>query len=253
MKTTIKLSTALLAIFLCSIHLAKAQDESNIKELFRFDEIRISPLIEVILEEGEEETIEILESKVSERNLRHEVSGGVLRVYLRGAKVFPGDNYVREERKDDYYMRIQETQAKVKITYRHLEKLTVKGDEDITFNSPWKGKHLTLKAYGDTKVMVPEVDAKTIKVSLYGDNTLLIKSGQADKQRFNMYGDSEVDVQEVDGYIAIVHVFGDNDLQLNAKDELRLFGFGDSDIQVRGNPLIRNGLRLGDIDIEKVD
>ena len=81
---------------------SQAINAQEITQVKAFEKVIVSPHIEVILVEGNEESVKIENAKVSDDKINIEVEGKTLRLYLDGAKVI-----TKSERRDgdrNYYL-----------------------------------------------------------------------------------------------------------------------------------------------------
>ncbi|MDW3196138.1 MAG: DUF2807 domain-containing protein [Cytophagales bacterium] len=207
----------------------------------------MSPYINVVLQEGPEEKVEITSRRVDENDIHVDVDGNTLRIYLEGSRLTPRN--IRENGMSlEAYKHADITAY---VTYKTLKKLSVRGDQRVVCESSLKGKRFKLKAYGDNQVLLMGVEADFFKASMYGDNRLEIDGGKSIKQKYLSFGDNEVKARDYEADFTKTTSFGDGEFSFNAKDVIKVVAFGDADIQYHGGAYLERGLILGDSDIRR--
>ncbi len=220
------------------------------KSLPSFEKIVISPMIEVELTEGEEESIRLEYNGIEADKINYEVKGNTLRIYLDDARITVKDRkYYRNGLR--YHRPIYEgVQVKAYITYRKLRSLEVRGEERITCNSPLVGDNFRLKLYGESKVTLASLETDYLKAALYGENKLTILAGSTQKQRYRMYGENLIDTKNLSAQLISTSLFGESQLSLNASGQLRVTVLGESDIYNAGEARLSRRLVIGRANIQ---
>lgn len=232
-------------LLLCFAMVAHAQKQEY--PVLPFNKLIISPHINVVLEEGTEEKVEIDSYRVDEQDIHVDVDGQTLRIYLEGARLTPrniSDNGVSW----DAYRDVEVTAY---VTYKTLKKLSIRGDQKVVCESPLKGKKFKLKTYGDNRVILSGVETDFFKAAMYGDNKVEIDGGKSIRQKYVSFGDNEVNARNYEADFTKTTSFGDGDFSFNATDVIKVVAFGDADIQYRGGAYLERGLILGDSDIRR--
>jgi hypothetical protein len=116
-----------------------------------------------------------------------------------------------------------------------------------------KQDNFKLKIYGESHVIFEQVDLGNLQATIYGGGSLEIKSGTVSDQNFIAYGDSEVKNFAIKGTTAKITAYGDANFQVNASEAIKFTAFGDAKLQYKGNPEIKKGLNIGDVEIDKMD
>lgn len=241
-------SINLLPVFVCLFitSLCQAQAKKDFPVL-PFTKIIVSPHIDVVLQEGAEEKVEISSRNVDEQDIHVDIDGQTLRVYLEGARLGPrndkGNGYSR-----DWY---RDARVTAYITYKSLKKLSVRGDQRVECEGTLKGKKFKLKSFGDNTVILSAVETDVFKAAMYGDNDLAIESGKSLKQKFVSFGDNEVRARDFEGEVTKATSFGDGEFSFNSTELIKVVAFGDANIQYEGGAYLERGLILGDSDIRR--
>ena len=249
MKTPFRLLiTAILAVM--SVAPSVAQEIS--KSLKSFRKIVVSPHINLVLEKGDEEGIRLVYDNVTPDKINIDVSHHTLRVYLDDAKMGERQEVVSTHPtvKRSIYHNATVTAY---VTYRELEHLEVRGNQEVTCNSPISAERFTLKAYGETDIKLASVKVDYLRTSLYGVNHLHIEGGKAEFQKYKLFGENRIDAKALKCYSAIANSFGESRLRLATQDNLKVNAFGESQIEYFGDASVNKGLIFGETQIHKLN
>lgn len=218
-----------------------------------FQKVIISPYIEVVFKQADQESVVIDRSKVDREKINIEVNRKKLHIFLDDAKVIGKNEDVKingNKRRQDIY---QGTQASITVYYKQLEKVEIRGEEQIDFKDAINIEDFDLDSYGSPKLYFESISAEEFKVALYGESYLEIKGGIVDFQRYRVYGSSEVNAMALESTETKIAAYGDNHIVVNVSEKLKVSAFGDARIQYKGNPKIANGLKIGDTSLQKID
>jgi hypothetical protein len=245
-----KLFIALL-ISLFNFSLGTAQSETI--EVSPFQEVIISPYIEVVFKQADQESVVVDRSKLDREKINVEVNRKKLHIYLDDAKVVGKDEKVKingKKRRQDIY---KGTQVSITVYYKQLKKVAIRGEEQIDFKDALTPKYFNLDSYGSPKLYFKSITSEEFKVALYGESYLEIKGGDVDFQRYRVYGSSEVNAVALASTKTKIAAYGENHIVVNVSDKLKVSAFGDAKIQYKGNARLTNGLQIGDSTIQKID
>ncbi|MEO1010433.1 MAG: head GIN domain-containing protein [Bacteroidota bacterium] len=244
-------SYALMALLvICGVQNLKAQKKTfSVKS---FDKVIVSPHIQATLVEGFEESVTVDYSNVPEGDLHMEVDGNTLWVYLEGAKIITGSEKERGNgytRNRSYYTG---NQAKVTITYKELETLSVRGEEKITCESLLDQKDFTLRIYGESQVYLAQVELNKLKATIYGTSYLEVQKGKIGYQKFTAYGESRVNSIAIENFDTKILAYGESDFRVNVTDRLKVTCYGETHITYEGSPEVERGIVIGEATIRKI-
>lgn len=245
----IRIILPILSLFLISHGLF---GQASVIDVKSFDEVSVNSNIQVTFMQGDDEAVRIESLELERDKLNIEVKGGKLHLYLEGTRPF-GKNKKRKNANGRLY---NKTMAKLIVTYRELNELTIKGDELIVLDSHVDQEQLRMKVYGDSKVVLNSVALDKLHVSLYGDNEFKVESGSIGYQKYNTYGDSEIDTQQMNAqnsWLAKVASYGDCKFLLSVSNKIKITALGDASVSYLGNPKINKGLVLGEMTVKKND
>ena len=236
------------AIFVYSASLAQATIAVK-----HFNKVIISPHIQVTFVEGDNEGVTIDNSTVSNDKIIIEVKNNTLRIYLDGAKEIDKNQTTRENRYKQKHHIYNGTVVKATVTYKTMNVLSIRGDESQLCKSPIRGDKFTLRIYGESHVVLNEVNLGVLQTTVYGEGSLEIKSGVAKNQKYTSYGEGKINSLAVSGNTGQITAYGEANIRLNVSDEIKITSFGDSKLEYKGNPEISKGLNIGGTQISRID
>lgn len=228
----------------------QAQEKKTVVE--SFNKVIVSPHIEVTFYEGDEESVVVESSEVSNDKLNIEVDGSTLRLYLDGAKTTTKAEKVKN---NDYKGRrslYDGTMVRAKVTYKTLERLSIRGEEMAKIESPIEQEDFHLTIYGESKVYFKEMTTEELTVSIYGESYLEIKGGSVGNQKYRAYGESEVNTLGMGNGSTKITAYGESNFNVNVSDRLRVTSYGEAKIQYEGDPDVDKGIVIGETSIRKI-
>ncbi|MFP4339494.1 MAG: GIN domain-containing protein [Cyclobacteriaceae bacterium] len=239
MKLSLNLIPLLLFCLLPQLLFAQQSFEQMLPS---FSKVFISDKIDLHLVEGKEEAAWVSYENVDKDDIRLEVRGKKLRVYLkdcrRGCKPHSYPN----------------GRVKLHLTYRNLEKLVVKGQQQVSHEGQLNQEAFVLKTYGDSKVMIDDIQSNLFKASLFGDGHLQAGKGSVSEMIIKSYGDQEVSLSQLSADFTKVKVFGDSYVDVQVREKLHLMVLGALNLRCSGSPSLRRFV-LGELtaDLEGTD
>ena len=227
---------------------ARAQEINQ--TLRDFNKIVVSPKINLILERGDQESIRLVYADIPAEKINIGVKGNTLRIFLDDARITEKTMRVGRHSRRGIYNEVSVTAY---VTYRDLKSLQIRGDQELSCNSPIDVKKFRLKAYGENEIRFASLTTEYFKSTLYGQNDLKVKDGRADYQKYKLFGENKIDTRALKSYSATTTIYGESKVKLTTQDELRVNSFGESQITYNGNAHISRGLIFGKARIEKVN
>ena len=237
------------AFFLLIVTVASAQ--KTITE--SFSKVVVSPYIQVTFVQGNQESVTINDIDVDTSKLHIEVTDNTLRIYLEGAKDFPKNEKDYSNGYKETYPLYSKTSVEATITYKTLEAISLRGEEDHICAGPINGDKFSLKMYGESNVVLNEVNLQQLSATLYGEGTLEIKAGSIKDQKYTSYGESKINSLGINSSTSRVTAFGRAEFKLNVADRIKITSYGEAQLYYKGNPAIDKGLNFGDVVIDKMD
>ncbi|MFS4492425.1 head GIN domain-containing protein [Maribacter sp. 2308TA10-17] len=248
MKKSI-LSLMVIGIVLLLPNVSHAQKTTNVKS---FEKVIVSPHIEVVLVEGDEESVRIDNAKVSEEKINIEVEGKTLRLYLDGAKTVTKSERVEGSSGNWKKSIYNGTMATATITYKRLKMLSIRGEEIVKCESPFEQKELKLAIYGESKVYFNSVTTEELTVAIYGESYLEIQGGDVGRQVYRAYGESEVNTMDMNNTSTKITAYGESNFRVNVSERLKVTCYGETKINYKGNADVDKGIVIGEARIRKI-
>ncbi len=243
--------TLLLTLYLSGIQNAQAQSKTY--DVGSFDEVIVSPHIEVVFEKADRESVVIENIDVPFEKLNVEVKGRTLHLYLDDAKVYTKSKKVKSDDYKGKHAAYDGTMVSARIYYRDLDLISLRGDEIHKVTSPLTGSKFRFNIYGEPKVYVSSIDLDEFQATLYGEAYLEIKDGRASAQKIVSYGESEVNTLGVNNQSAKITAYGEGRVRLNVSDDLKVTAYGEASVHYRGNPVVNKGIVIGEAEIHQMN
>lgn len=230
----------------CLALLASAQEiNRNVKH---FTRVIASPRVNVILSKGDYESVRLVYENVSAHKINVDVNGKTLRIFLDNARKFerakPNTN--EDGAKESMYAGVSVTAY---VTYRELELLEIRGNQELSCKDAIVSDAFTLRAYGENDIRLSSLETSFFKAKLHGGNDVRIGKGRTLEQKYISYGENKVDAAGMRSDYIITSIFGEGSLKLNSAEEVRIDAFGEPDIHVDGGAHINRRLVIGNANI----
>lgn len=239
-------------VFIICVTASLVEAQSTVKTLPSFDKVIVSPLVRLVLVAGEQESARLEYENISPDKVNCFVDDHTLRIYLDDAKIT-----VKQQKWDDgdhrYRRSIYGKDVKVTayVTYRKLNELEIRGEEEATCQSEITSDVFKLRVYGQATVTLASLKANELRASIYGENTITIQAGQVNDQLYRVFGESQIDAENLVGQNVATRLYGDSKLKLYASNRIGVTSFGESDVKYTGGAQLQKRLVLGDVTIEK--
>jgi hypothetical protein len=220
------------------------------KKVGHFNKVIASPKINLVLVAGMNESVKINYANVDPSKINVTVSNKTLRIYLDGSRFTEKRkrvNYDGEVRKVNAY---HDASVTAYVSYSTLRKLVVRGEQEVDVQGPITNKKFKVSAYGECDITFASVDVGWFKAALYGQNTLKVKAGIAEVQKYKLFGENKIDASAIQSEEIASTTYGESRLKFQARENLRLVTVGESDVVVKGSPELSK-LTLGEISIKR--
>ncbi|GAB5400134.1 MAG: hypothetical protein Aureis2KO_17190 [Aureisphaera sp.] len=238
------------AFLIAAMSTAFAQKVVNVDS---FDKVIVSPHIEVTFVQGETESVTIENSLVDDSKLNIEVEGKTLRVYLDGTKNIPKQKKVYVDGRKMKRPLYKGTQVTATITYIAVDEYSLRGEEDMTFQSPIEQEKLRLKIYGESEVSFTELQLEELHTTIYGESTLMVNAGSIGEQKIVAYGESKIDMTQIENRKSRLTAYGEAEFELNTSDLIKITAYGEASVGYTGSPDVKKGLSFGEVKIYTLD
>jgi len=245
----IRIVYLVIALSLFFVQLIFSQD---VRAVVGFNKVIVSPYIQVNFIEGAEESVIIESNATEDENLHIEVKGKTIHIYLEDAKLYPMEEKISKKGKIVDRLQYDLTTVKARVTYKTLNEISIRSEEDFEFLSPLKGEKFLLTVYGSSHIFLNEVELKQLRSTLYGESKLEVKKGNVQKQRYISYGTSVVDALAISSEDARIIAYGDGRFKINADQRIKITAYGNSILKYTGKAEIKKGVNIGNLIIEKL-
>jgi len=232
------------ALFLAVSFTTSAQESIN-PEIGDFNRLIVSPHIDIVMVEGDEPSVMIEYENIDVHEIHVDQSGKTLKLFLEHARIVE-----KTKKTDDWsgYSRgiYHDARITAYITYRQIETLDIRGDQQVIVKSPLRAEHLKLKAYGDLMIDLAEVEAEYFKVSMFGESELTIHGGAVEYQKYTLYGENSIEATDLVSQHTQTNIYGESEISLHAEHELKVSAFGEGIVSYSGSPILNRGLIVGE-------
>ena len=233
----------IMALFSCP---SSAQEISQ--PLKEFDKIQVSPFISLVLEEGETEHIRIEYAGIEPEKINYSVRGKKLRIYLDEAKytgkteeVFSGGHW----QELPVYRNVKITAY---VSYKSLKKLQIRGEEKVSCSDSIRSRNFKISMFGESRADLAFVQADRLVVNAFGENNLIIRSGDAGFLKFRLFGENKIKTDGMYTERISTGFFGESIMDIYSVGEISLWGVGEADVRYSGHPQLDRFI-LGEADI----
>jgi hypothetical protein len=217
-----------------------------------FHKVAISPHIETTFVKGDVESVEIIENKVSNDKVNIEVNNGKLEIYLDDAKMTTKQKKVK---KNGMKMKTPIYKGKiltVKVTYKHIDFMDLRGEQKTVCENLLEADEFKLHIYGESEVILEDVDFNDFNVDIYGESELTVNNGKTVYQSITAYGESEIDLVEVKNETSKIKAYGETVVKINSSKYIKLNAYGEAELYYKGDAEVDKGLSFGETSIKKI-
>ena len=228
-----------------------AQEATEItRKVQPFTRVIASPRVNLILKEGDEESVRLVYHRVDAEKINIEVRGKTLRLFLDDARVTEKLHRVSRWEKRSVY---EDVSVTAYVTYRQLKHIEVRGRQELTVLSPIHAEKFKLKAYGQNEITFASLKVGYLKTHLFGENKLTVSGGRVDYQKYKLFGENRINTEELKSYTTVATIYGESKVRLNIQDQLRVNSFGESQVSYNGDADVSRGLIFGRTEIRKLN
>ena len=218
-----------------------------------FDKVIISPHIETTFVKGNEESVTIVNSTVSEDKINIEVNGGTLRVYLEDAKEVTKHEKVIIDGVKRNVPIYKGKVLTIVVTYKNIDVLSLRGEQRTLCEGALEVEKFKLKIYGESEVVFNEVNCKDFDAVIYGESNFTVKKGTIDKQKITAYGEGVIDLVGVNNRVSKIKAFGETEFIIQSSEQIKFTAYGEAQLRYKGTASISKGISIGDYEISRID
>ncbi|MEM6523787.1 MAG: DUF2807 domain-containing protein [Bacteroidota bacterium] len=230
----------------------KGDHSLEINDIGYFNKISIGPHVNLHFIQGDEENVKIDYRRIDEEDIHVKLVGKTLKIYLDKSKNLPKKVKIYNGRYKEKVSVYDRSRVTAYVTVQDLKKIESKGEEYIYSDQPLVVDKLKIKSYGSSDIRLSSLKADRFKAVLWGDHNLRIKDGIVKKQVLKGIGDNDIQNEDLISNITKVGVLGDTQVDVNAKDYLRLSSLGESVVKYSGLPRINRWFTIGENNMYRV-
>ena len=234
----------------CILTSGIAQTKTLVKS---FNKVVISPHIEAILVEGNEEAVTIKENTETNDKVNIEVKGKTLRIYLDDAKETTKTETIIKNGTKQSVPIYNGKVLTVEVSYKTLETLSVRGEQSTVCESKIEQEDFNLKIYGESQITLKEIELEYLQVVIYGESDFTVAFGSVNDQKITAYGESVVNLLNAENKTSKLRAYGEAEFKINASEKIKITAYGDASLQHKGNASVSKGIAIGDVDISRVN
>ena len=218
----------------CSL---QAQSNDN-RAVAAFTKIETSVPLDIIIEKGSKENVNVSITGVEPQKILTEVTGNTLKVHMEKG------NYTN-------------VKGKISITYVSLSGIASSGSGDLTCKSDLDASDFTLSSSGSGDVKVEgkvkasnfsfqhkgsgdvnlaNLETANLTLSMMGSGDFKAASGTAQKQTIDLMGSGDVEIANLTGESCTVAIKGSGNVETNVSNTLQGSISGSGNIQYKGDP-----------------
>src|SRR5258708_4049546 len=253
MKSFIKLSSMKTKTLMTSLFIAASLSGSAQtieKNVSHFKKVIASPRINLVMVAGENESVKISYANVDASKINIVVKNNALHIYLDGSKYTEKRERIKKDGWVDKESIYRNASITAYVTYRKLDKLVVRGEQEVDVQSAIENKKFKLSAYGECDITLASLRTGKFKACMYGQHTLKVKAGEVESQKYKLFGENKIDTQAIQSEEIASATYGESKLKLNANENLRLVTFGESDVKIKGGADV-NKFTFGQVSVRK--
>lgn len=215
----------------------QAQTSDN-RVVSSFTKIETSLPLDVVLEKGSKENVNVSVTGVEPQKILTEVEGGTLKVHME---------------KGNY----NNLKGKITITYVSLSAIASSGSGDLTCKSDLdaasfalsssgsgdikvdgnvKASNFNFQHKGSGDVSLTNLETTNLTISMMGSGDFKAASGTATKQTIDLMGSGDVEIAGLTGESCTVAIKGSGDVETNVSSTLQGSIMGSGNVQYKGDP-----------------
>lgn len=194
---------------------------SKTRSLAPFSRLRVDGPIDVQLQPGAGESVQVQADDNLEPLIRTEIEGDTLVVGLQPGASFSTRNDLR-----------------VRVDFKQLQGLQIRGSGDVHLDRV-QGERFDLEINGSGDAHIGLLQVRELRARISGSGDLQL-AGSAERQDFEVSGSGDVSAAALSGKQVRVRLSGSGDLRLGVADELDAELSGSGDLAYSGRPKLKS-------------
>lgn len=233
-------------------HNSYAQEFS--KDLPPFKKVIVGNRVNLVIHEGDNFHIKGGLDNVNLEELNIKVKNGKLMIYLDKAKVYERNKTVKIA---GYRRKIafcnNNVSVNVHLTCDVLEKLEIRGQQEVICEKTIDNEKFKLIAYGGSHIRFNSLNVDKLKVRAYGENDIDILGGDVKNQVYKVYGENSINTHHVKNDETRIVSFGESSFWLVDNKVVKISSIGESTLMHGTSPDIKRRLMVGDNTISEIN
>lgn len=206
-----------LTLFIFSSATLLSQEEK--REVSGFNEISFSLPGELIIEQGNTESLVIRASDEDLQKIITKVEGDHLKIYTK-----QGSNRLGK--------------VTVLVTVKELSELSLAGSGDVQIKGQLKTQELEISVSGSGDVSAMDVRAREMEISLAGSGDVELGGALSNELEISIAGSGDVDASGLQAQEVEVSIAGSGNARVWAEESLEVSIVGSGDVYYKGRPLV---------------
>ncbi len=184
-------------------------------DLDKFHAITLSSAINVIIEQGPVQEVEVIAPKNYIELLKKDVSNGHWNI--------------------DFKKCLKESKlVEIHLTLENLDDIDIDGSGTVRTNSIFKGDDIELDINGSGNILM-ELSYKSIEVDINGSGDVNLQ-GETKEVEIQINGSGDVNLEELISDNSKIRIDGSGDVLVNVSNEIDVTINGSGDVRYTGNP-----------------
>lgn len=220
MKTTV----LLILLYLIAYPASNAFAEEEERDVPSFSEIALRIPAKVYVEQGENQSVEIVAKSTTLEEIITEVRDRSLQIK------FPAKNYL--------WKKFEPGKIEIYITVPEIDALFVSGSGDIIADEV-EARIIELTVSGSGDILVEELNAKRVSTSVSGSGDITInEGGVADDFTAQISGSGDVKAVGFEASDVVVRISGSGNCSITTNGSIKARVAGSGNINYKGNPQV---------------
>jgi hypothetical protein len=203
-----------------------------------------------VLQNGDDPSVEIEPSGLSEEKIKVYTKRDRLYIHLESAKLTSPMRKVKSKNMTTKEPLYKNQKITAYVTYTTLKTVEMRGEEQLISRDKLENSRFKLKLYGENKVQFDEIDIDRFKLKAYGENDIRIYAGKVNEMLFRSYGENELQVSGMENETLKTTIYGTGEIDANVTRRLKINCLGEGRISYSGSPVVNRGLILGETTID---
>jgi hypothetical protein len=234
----------LLPLFVLGAGSLQAQSEEVI--LDSFTKIVASPHINIVLQQGQEESVRLVCNGVNSDKVNIKVNRNKLHIYLDNARIIERQERIWDRGYSYKRSIYRDVSVTAYVTYKKLKGVEMRGETELYCDGKIENDKFKLTAYGETEINLASLNTRKFKAALYGAHHVKIREGETGHQVYRLYGENKIDARDLLSNTTTTRIYGEGLVKVLALEEFRVTAIGEPELQLGGGGHLSRGIIIGE-------